>query len=259
MGIYHSHGRILRPATVDSNDSGGGIIEVGTSFTRARRRRDKVRHPETHVPTCGRLQPSRRTAAKLVSDNLDAIFDVHRDAVPEEEYDRDIDGRDLVQIMMVIGHQNQNMNNNKSFAEGLKRVADANHPGLIKGILVAQGNFNQDLSPRAILIEVGAHTNSRQQAEESAALFADVVNNYLYAQQGRAGGGGIAVNSAIRLAIALVLAIFIYLLISAGSWEEVKKKVVSFFTREFADLKKELKIRGDNKEDDPDSWLRAGR
>ncbi len=209
---------------------------------------------ETHVPhDAGAYNRSRRTATKLVSDNLDAVFDVHRDAVPREEYDRDIEGRDLVQIMMVIGHQNQNMSSNKSFAEELKKVADANHPGLIKGILVARGNFNQDLSPRAMLIEVGAHTNSRQQAEESVALFADVVSNYLYAQQGQTGGGGIAAKSAVRLVIALALAIFIYLLISAGSWAEAREKVVSFFTREFGDLRKGLKLKGKEQEDEPDS------
>ena len=93
----------------------------------------------------------------------------------------------------------------------------------------------------------------RQQAEQSIALFADVVNTYLYAQQGQTGGGGIAAQGALKLLIALVLAIFIYLLISAGSWEEMRKKVVSFFRREFADLSRELKLKIKQKDDEPDS------
>ncbi len=258
VGIYHSHGAesYVPSDGSESKDAGGGIIEVGSSFSRALQQKGiTVEHvKDTHVPhDAGAYNRSRRTATKLVADNLDAVFDVHRDAVPPEEYDRDIDGRDLVQIMMVIGRQNQNVNSNKSFAEGLKKVADAQHPGLIKGILLAQGNFNQDLSPRAILIEVGAHTNTKEQAEQSVALFADVVNTYLYAQQGQTGGGGIAAQGALKLLIALALAVFIYLLISAGSWEEIRKKTISFFNREFGDLGKGLRQKIKQKDDEPDS------
>lgn len=258
VGIYHSHGAesYVPSDGTESNDAGGGIIGVGRSFREALQNKGiTVEHvQETHVPhDAGAYNRSRRTAMNLVADNLDAVFDVHRDAVPAEAYARDVDGRNLVQILMVIGRQNQNMSSNKSFAEGLKQVADSNHPGLVKGILLAQGNYNQDLSPRAILLEVGAHENSRQQAEQSIALFADVVNTYLYAQQGQTGGGGIAAQGALKLLIALVLAIFIYLLISAGSWEEMRKKVVSFFRREFADLSRELKLKIKQKDDEPDS------
>ncbi len=258
VGIYHSHGAesYVPSDGVDSNDAGGGIIKVGRSFREALQNKGiTVEHiQETHVPhDAGAYNRSRRTATNLVSDNLDAVFDVHRDAVPPEEYDRDIDGRDLVQIMMVVGRQNPNVSSNKFFAEELKRVADSRHPGLIKGILLAQGNYNQDLSPRAILIEIGAHTNTREQAEESVALFADVVDTYLYAQQGQTGGGGIASQGALKLLIALVLAVFIYLLISAGSWKEMREKIVSFFRREFADLSQGFKSKGKRKDDEPGS------
>ena len=258
VGIYHSHGAesYVPSDGTDSNDTGGGIIEVGRSFQEALRNRGiTVKHvQETHVPhDAGAYNRSRRTAINLVEDNLDAIFDVHRDAVPAEAYDRDIDGRELVQIMMVIGRQNQNMGNNKSFAEGLKQVADSNHPGLIKGILLAHGNYNQDLSPRSILLEVGGHENSRRQAEQSIALFADVVDTYLYAQQGRARGGGIAFQGTLKLLIALLLALFIYMLISAGSWKEMKRKVFSFFQREFADLGRGFKGKIKPEDDEPDS------
>ena len=35
---------------------------------------------------------------------------------------------------------------------------------------MARGNYNQDLTPTSLLIEVGTHLNLREQAEEEAAL-----------------------------------------------------------------------------------------
>ncbi len=45
-------------------------------------------------------------------------------------------------------------------------------PGLSEGIFIGKGDYNQDLSPRAMLIEVGAHTNSKEEAEKGVKLFA---------------------------------------------------------------------------------------
>ena len=52
-------------------------------------------------------------------------------------------------------------------------------PMLVKGIYYGRGNYNQDLGPRTLLIEVGAHTNSRIRAERGAAMFATVLDRTL--------------------------------------------------------------------------------
>ena len=48
-------------------------------------------------------------------------------------------------------------------------------PGLSNGIFMGKGDYNQDLSPRVTLIEVGSHTNSKDEAEKGAKLFASTI------------------------------------------------------------------------------------
>ncbi|MEW6047724.1 MAG: stage II sporulation protein P, partial [Bacillota bacterium] len=57
--------------------------------------------------------------------------------------------------------------------------ADRAYPGLIRGILYAAGDYNQDLFARAILAEVGSTYNRLQEAENGARLFANVLASML--------------------------------------------------------------------------------
>ncbi|HOP69210.1 MAG TPA: stage II sporulation protein P [Bacillota bacterium] len=257
IGIYHSHGAesYVPSDGTESNEYGGGILRVGSVFEKALDKNgfmaEQVQEP--HVPhDAGAYARSRRTAEELTAKNPAALFDVHRDAVPAEEYDEEVQGEDVVKILLVVGGQNPNMASNSQFAEGLKQVADETYPGLVKGILVAQGNYNQDLNPRAVLLEVGAHENRREQAENAVNLFADVVGIYMgqteaqpREQEQRAG-----VSRALMLIAAVAIAVFVYLLISAGSWAEFKRKTMQFFTREFGDLRRGLKLGEQEPEED---------
>ncbi len=246
VGIYHTHGAESYVPTdgTDAIDGGGGILHVGDVLARALENKGfTVNHiREPHTPhDAGAYQRSRRTAEELVTDGDQLIFDVHRDAVPPEEYEERVEGRDITKILLVVGQQNQNADNNRNFAVNLKEIADKEHPGLIKGILGAQGNYNQDLTPRAMLLEVGAHKNNREDAERAVALFADVVDLYVVgpaaAPAEEMRSNRLALGSVLK-AILLVAAVFLaYLLIAAGSLEEFKRKITGFFQREFADLR----------------------
>jgi len=250
IGIYHSHGAesYVPSDGSESIPEGGGVLKVGETFaSRLEQEGVEVIHSqETHVPhDSGAYLRSRRTAEELLKENPDAVFDLHRDAVPPQEYLAEIDGEERVQITLVVGRQNQNSGNNQDFAEGLKQVADEKHPNLIRGILMAKGNYNQDMNPRKLLLEVGTHENSREDAEESIDLFAEVATTYLYdtgagdEQRGAlpdspSGAGGIAFGRVIGLIFLALLAAAAFLLISTGSFEELKAKVKNFAQREFS-------------------------
>lgn len=245
VGVYHTHGAesYVPSDGTDTIDQGGGILEVGDSFTRALEEKGfAVNHiREPHTPhDAGAYQRSRRTAEELIVEGDRFIFDVHRDAVPPEEYEETVEGEKVTRILLVVGQQNQNADNNREFALNLKKIADEQHPGLIKGILGAQGNYNQDLTPRAVLLEVGAHENNREDAERAVALFADAVEAYAAgtgaAPEHSARMNRLSLASVLKVLALLVAALFAYLLIAAGSWEEMKKKLSAFFRREFADL-----------------------
>ncbi len=252
IAIYNSHGAesYIPGDGTESVDSGGGILDVGDALAGSLESKgvNVIRSRETHIPhDAGAYQRSRRTAEEALKEQPDALIDVHRDAVPEEEYLAEVAGEERVQVQLVVGRQNQNAANNREFAEGLKSVADEMYPGLVKGIFMARGNYNQDLSPRSVLIEVGSHTNNKDQAEESVQLFADVVSVYLYGtEEGQElagpgittseGPGGTALRAMLWTILALILGVAGYLLVSTGGVDEIKQKLNEFRQREFADL-----------------------
>ncbi|MGI6659500.1 MAG: stage II sporulation protein P [Dethiobacteraceae bacterium] len=252
IAIYSSHGAesYIKGDGTESKDPGGGILDVADALQKGLEEKGitVIRSKEPHTPhDAGAYQRSRRTVEEAMKEQPDALIDVHRDAVPEEEYLEEVEGKKRVQVQLVVGRQNQNRANNQQFAEGIKKQADEKFPGLVKGIFMARGNYNQDMSPRATLIEVGSHTNDKAQAEETMYLFSEVVNDFIYGTaegeqaSGRApttskGPGGTALRSVLWIVAGLVAAVAIFLLISTGGFEQMKAKLRQFTGREMADI-----------------------
>jgi stage II sporulation protein P len=259
VGVYHSHGAesYVPSDGAESIPQGGGILEVGKAFTEALREKGlHVKHSEdTHIPhDAGAYNRSRRTAEEFLNEGVSALFDIHRDAVPPEEYIATVEGRPTVQLQLVVGRQNQNLQANRDFAEGLKNITDERHPGLIKGIFMARGNYNQDMLPLAMLVEVGSHENTREGAERSIALFSDSVTAYFLGREGdqaREGVGAIALKSVLWLVLLAGVALGVYMLISTRNMEELRSKFRGFFKKEFAEL-------GGRKKDGKDGEEEAG-
>lgn len=243
IAIYHTHGAesYVPSDGTDSIEEGGGILKVGETFAQALENLgvQPLQSKETHIPhDAGAYDRSRRTAEELLQENPDALFDVHRDAVPAEEYTAKVDGEQVAQIQLVVGQQNQNQAAIKAFAEQIKRVNDEKNPGLIKGIFYASGDYNQDLSPRSLLLEVGTHESSREQAEQAVTLFAEATTAFLYGDEPEAKAGwqqvaGTANRSILWLLLAAALAGGIFLYISTGSWEKAGQKLRQFASTEF--------------------------
>ncbi len=179
--IYHTHSdeSYIPTDGTHSVDGKGGIYWVGASLRSAleRTRLTTVQRQENHNPRDhGAYVRSRRTALQALRQHRPlAMFDVHRDAAPAREYAATIGGRPVSRVMIVIGGRNPGHEGNLAFARLLKAEADRRHPGLTKGIYIARGNYNQDIYTRNLLLEVGSHLTSREQAERGVALFAEAV------------------------------------------------------------------------------------
>ncbi|MBS3947953.1 MAG: stage II sporulation protein P [Dethiobacter sp.] len=212
IGIYFTHNA---EAFVPSDGKAfvvpkGGIHGVGRVFAENLEAKNvRVVLDETlHLPhDRGAYRRSRATTERLLAKGPDVIFDVHRDAAPRHVYAEQIGNEWVTQVKFVVGRQNPNMEVTRQFALDLKRVADMVHPNLIKGIFLARGNYNQDLSPFNLLLEVGAHTNSREAAKAGIALFADVVSFYFYGPEGQqaAPAPGAQVEIANRTAMRSII------------------------------------------------------
>jgi stage II sporulation protein P len=173
-------------------------------------------------------------AEELLKKNPDALLDIHRDAVPAEEYETEVDGEDVSKVRLFVGRNNQNSAENKAFAQQIKAEADKEYPGLIKDIFIGKGNYNQELYPHALLMEFGTHEIEKEKAEASTDYIAEVLDNVLYGPSAKAEGAkgatgkGVAKGVGWVVGLALVAAA-VYGLAATGSlrgaWEKVGRNV----------------------------------
>lgn len=250
--VYHTHSDESYTPTdgTSSIRAHGGIFKVGDVFTEKLKSLGfTVYHDKTpHDPhDSGAYLRSRRTAVKLLKKRPAIEFDVHRDAVPASVYNQQIKGQKVTKVKMVVGRQNQNKQANLEFAKTMKAAMDKTHPGLFEGIFMAKGNYNQDLGPRMMLVEVGSDKNSREEAQKGIAFFADAVPKVLGVYESNAAKPGYKQVGAPDLtrsksgswpAIWWLLGIVLiggigFLLISTGSWGSSKQKIKEFTSGEF--------------------------
>lgn len=240
IGVYHTHNAESYVPTdgTHSINGRGGIHAVGAAFAESLEGLGvTVDYAEDlHLPhDRGAYRRSRNTVLDLLSNEPNAIFDVHRDAAPINEYAALIEEEWVTQVQFVVGRQNQNLGVNRQFAQSMKAIADDVYPGLVKGIYFARGNYNQDLSPLNLLLEVGAHTNSRDAAAKGISLFAEVVDFYFFGpreEEEQAGADGAppgaslaALRSAAGIIVFLAAAGVIYFVVNAGGWKAAIERI----------------------------------
>jgi stage II sporulation protein P len=141
-------------------------------------------------------------------------------------------------------------------AKKVKSVADKMYPNFVKDIFFGQGDYNQDLMPRAMLTELGTYKHTRERSEKSAGFLSKVITVALFGDvfkdskgTATAGGGttkgtkpGKPVSKSGKGAGAGILGILAlaviggvgFLFLSSGSTEWKSK--MSNFRQEFANF-----------------------
>lgn len=255
VAIYHTHSDESYVPTegTESIFGNGGIYKVGNSFATALKAKglEAIHSNAKHDPHDNMAyERSRRTVVDLLKQQPDAIFDLHRDSTPREVYQGSIGGKSVTKIQLVVGKYGPTGKQIEDYALQIKAAADKQHPGLVKGIFFAKGgDYNQDLMPKSMLLEVGAHTNDRQSAERGIALFADVVPAILgktsAKPENQAGVTGVGTSSSgpsgATKSMGWMIGLFLvgivaFLFLSTGSLKEAKTKVKQFFNTEFANF-----------------------
>ncbi|MFA4885207.1 MAG: stage II sporulation protein P [Desulfotomaculaceae bacterium] len=270
IAIYHSH---TDESYVPSDGTEaipfkGGIYQVGKAMVdKLQSKGVAVNYDQTaHDPHDNNAYVrSRRTAANLLKTGPAAIFDVHRDGVPDPNYYRaEIEGKNVAKLRLVVGRENPRMDANMDFAKRMMAAANDMHARVVKEIFVGKGDYNQDLTSTALLIEAGTHTNTKEEAERGMSLFTEAVPAVLgvtgapaaapTAKSPAAGGGSWKAVGWI-LGITLVLGLG-YLLITSGSTANMKKNMSNFgreitglFSQRGAARKPGMRERGENDSD----------
>lgn len=108
------------------------------------------------------------------------VLDLHRDAATDSSgnqisYSVSTPEGTAAQLMLVLGTNHDHWQENLSLATKLQVQLEKQVPGLCRPINVRSQRFNQDLCPGAVLVEVGAAGNSRQEALLAAKYLAKAV------------------------------------------------------------------------------------
>lgn len=118
--------------------------------------------------------------------SISVVLDVHRDALMGENgevYKTAVDESvlpDSAQVMLVVGTNESGSNHpdwrkNLTFAMALERECNEKLPTLARPITLRTSSYNQQLLPGYLLVEVGTHGNSLQDAITAARAFAQTV------------------------------------------------------------------------------------
>lgn len=135
----------------------------------------------------GSYEQSRTAAQAYLQENpsIQLVLDLHRDAMVDSlgnqiGYTVDTDSGKAAKVMLVVGAWNENWQENMALAVKLQARLEQLCPGICRPISLRSSRFNQDLSAGALLIEVGAAGNTRQEALRATEILAEAISSLAY-------------------------------------------------------------------------------
>lgn len=180
--IYHTHSQEAY------KDSGPGqtVVGVGDCLTRLLEAKGYNVYHDKSVYDLKNGQLDRSKAYNYALDgitnilqqnpSIEVVLDIHRDGVGENLHlVTQVDGRDTAQIMFFNGLsqtpegpieylQNPYREDNLAFSLQMQLGAAAYYPGFTRKIYLKGLRYNEHLRPKSSLIEVGAQTNTYEEA-----------------------------------------------------------------------------------------------
>ena len=139
----------------------------------------------------GAYQRSAQSVKEWVEKypSISIILDVHRDALAAADGTvyktaAEIDGEKVAQCMLVVGTDDSlgspgGWQENLAFAVQIESRLNEDFPTLARPIALRATRFNQELAPGSILVEVGSHGNTLQEALAAGRYFASSLANLL--------------------------------------------------------------------------------
>lgn len=120
--------------------------------------------------------------------SIKIVLDVHRDALVGEDGTvykavTEIDGRPTAQVMLVLGSseggEHPNWQKNMTLASKIQQSMNRLYPTLARPMTLRSSRYNQELTSGSLLVEVGCHGNTLQEALNGARLFARAAGQVL--------------------------------------------------------------------------------
>lgn len=134
----------------------------------------------------GSYNDARKSIEQYLKEypSIRLVLDIHRDAAGDNTNQMTtsatVDGKDSAQLMIVVGSNGSGLNHpdwqeNMALALKLHVQLERLNPGICRPINLRSQRFNQDESPGALLIEVGAAGNTHAEAITAVEVLAEGV------------------------------------------------------------------------------------
>lgn len=132
----------------------------------------------------GSYANARITVSKYLEQypSIRLVVDLHRDAVENQagvQLAYATEDLQTAQLMLVVGTNHTNWQDNLSIAVRLQTRLEQLQPGICRPTVIRNQRFNQDLSPGAVLVEVGAAGNTQEQALAAVAPLTQAICDLL--------------------------------------------------------------------------------
>lgn len=206
--IYHTHAtESYQSYDVDwfdtaynarSTDNNLNMVAVGDALeTKLKEAGIGVVHDTTlhdYPSYTGAYDRSRQTILSYLEKHpsIKVVLDIHRDAIVNDDTTitaptTEINGTKTAQVMIISCADNgtgriPNYTQNFTFACKLQMQAESDYPTLMRPILFDDRFYNQDLSTGALLLEIGGHANTLDEAVNAAKLLGDSLAKVLLAE-----------------------------------------------------------------------------
>lgn len=196
--IYHTHSQ---EGYVDSapGDPNSSVVAVGERLAQLLREQYglNVLHHTGEYDVADRdnaYSYAGPALEQVLAENpsVEVVIDLHRDGVAEGTHlVSEVNGKQTAQIMFFNGLSrttangniaylaNPNLADNLAFSFQLKLAAEEYYPGFARGTYLKGYRYNLHYRPRSLLVEVGAQTNTLEEAMNAMEPLADIIHKVL--------------------------------------------------------------------------------
>lgn len=194
--IYHTHSSESYMPYKSSNyhreKEKGTVRDVGSVMKKTLEKKgirvihDKTLHDRPSYNESYNRSLETITALRKKYPSADYIIDLHRDAAPssvsEGKYTV-IDGKRVAKFSLVVGQQNENYVELYDYAKKVSEKAEGMYNGFGGPIIERNYRYNEYVSNRSLLLEIGNNRNTIEEARLCGRYFAEVLASIIKSEQ----------------------------------------------------------------------------
>ena len=205
--IFHTH---AHEAYIDSDMNMGveeGIVGIGEELKNILENEygietihctENFDYVNNKMNTTGAYERMEPVIEQILKENpsIEIVIDLHRDGIADEtkKLVTEINGEQVAQIMFLnglcrvyegdelvstSGLSNPYLEENLGFSFDLKYAGDKMYEGFIRKIYLRAYRYSLHMCAKSILVEVGAQTNTKQEAKNAMKYLAEILNQVI--------------------------------------------------------------------------------